>query len=352
MATKLSTDRLKFLFILFSMIAVLVTGGAPLLAQTEAKEEAKDLFFEGVLLFDQGKYASALAKFSGSYELHGHWQILYNIGNCYLQLNDLPSAADMLTQYLEGGGMEIKKDLIVEVGGILKKIKPKLGTMRLTGHYAGGVLTIDGVKNPRGAEGKDVFLTPGVYHVKLTRGEDVLLDTKISIEEGEGKEIYVVKAKPSGVKKEVETPPDKEIPIKKEQPPIVIEKIKKPGKKMKNSGWALFGVSMALLVMGSATGSMAIVRKNDVVETEDTYLRVFEESSVEELELLKEERDKQFNEGMNYSIVSSVFFGLAGASALISVLLLPLGYRKAGKEKKADLDLHITPGSLGISLQF
>jgi hypothetical protein len=381
MATKLNTSRAGVIFISCFAVLAAATWTAPLSAQTkgkggggegvkkeagkevkkeggeevkeEAKDQAADLFFEGVLLFDQGKYAAALDKFSKSYDLHHHWKTLYNIGMCYLEMSDLPNAASMLSKFLEGGAGKIQKDLVEDVARTLKDIKLKVGIMRLTGHYEGGVLTIDGVENPGGAQGEDVFVTPGVHHVQLARGTDVLVDKKITIEGGEIKEIFVVEPKPSEVTKGTGLPP-KEGKFPSEEEKREMQK----RKTLKSTGWAFFGLSLAFLAAGGATGIVALVGKNDVEEMEDSYIREYDLRSKEELDRMKQDRDDKYSAAMNSSFASTAFFCAGGVTAFISFILLPLGYRKAGMEKKtdlekkADLDLHVAPDSLGISVRF
>jgi hypothetical protein len=373
MATKRSAGKGRIAFVFLFSVTTAAVGAFPLpaLAQgkddvkeeaedkavEEAKAQARELFFDAVLLFDQGKYASALEKFSESYELHPHWKILYNIGMCYLEINDMPRAAEMLSQFLEGGGRKIKEELIEEVAGTLKKVKSKVGTLRLTGHYKGGVLTINGVENHRGAKGKDVFLTPGVHHVKLTGGEVVLLDTKVTIEAGEEKEIFVVKHEWSGITKKDEPPPkDDELLLAEEK-----EKAKK--KKLKSGGWALFGVGLAALAAGFAMGGLALAKKKDVVGAEDRFMDECNliscpEEWSDDLDSLKNERNTLYDEAMGYSIASTVLISAGGAAAFVSMVLLPLAYRKTGAEKKpevekkANLDLHLGPGSMELSWHF
>jgi hypothetical protein len=325
-----------------------------------AKEEAADLFFEGVILFDQGKFASALEKFSKSYALHNYWKTLYNIGMCYLELNDQPSAASALSQFLDEGAGKIQKEIVESVAGTLKKIKAKVGIIRLTGYLEGGMLTIDGVVNKRGAEGADVYVTPGVHHVKLESGQLLLLDKKITIEGGEEKEIFVVEPTEDMIQKAQIIEKKDEGPSQEE-----IRELEKR-KKLKTTGWAFFGLTVAFLAAGGASGGVALARKNDVVDIEDEYQSVYddEHSTQQELDVLAKRRDDKYNESMNASIASTALFAAAGATALISFILLPLGYKKTGFEKKpeveveaetgkkANLDLQVSPNYLGISLNF
>jgi len=76
-----------------SLACLLAAGTALAQASGEEGGEAKEHFSKGVLLFDEGKFAAALDEFKKSYDLNPHGMILYNIGMCYLELDDSASAA-------------------------------------------------------------------------------------------------------------------------------------------------------------------------------------------------------------------------------------------------------------------
>ena len=322
--------------------------------EESAKEQASDLFFEGVMLFDRGKFASALEKFSKSYELHPHWKTLYNIGMCYLEMNDLPSAGSKLSMFLEGGKGKIQTDLVEEVAKILKDIKSKVGIIKLTGHYEGGILTIDGVENKEGVQGKDVFLTPGVHQVKLVRGKQIFLDRKVTIEAGEEKEIFVL-AEPTAITQEEEEKISAEEKAKQEAKKMEEERMRREMEKrskFKKAGWAIFGISIALIAGGSAAGALALKGKGEVEDLEDEYNSKFNELSQQELDIIKNKRDNKYNEAMAYSIASTVLLSAGGVAILTSLILLPYGYKKLKIEKKVGLFFEPKLNSFGIVCTF
>jgi tetratricopeptide (TPR) repeat protein len=337
------------------------TAGKEEEVNLDAKEEAADLFFEGVLLFDQGKHASALEKFTKSYALHHHWKTLYNIGMCYLELNDLPNAADKLAQFLDEGAGKIQKEIVEDVAASLKKIMAKVGIIRLTGYLEGGVLTIDGVENPRGAQGKEVFVLPGVHSIKLVSGKFLLIDKKITIEGGEEKEIYVLE--PSTGTVIVDTGTGGEGAKVKGPSEEEIREMQKR-RTLKSAGWALFGLGLACLGAGFAAGGVALAGKSDVEKLQDKYKDEFDTHDAAYLAPILKDRNDKYDAAMNASLASTVLIGVGGAAAFVSFILLPFGYKKAKVEKKpetkpqkkiekkADLDLLIAPDSLGLNVSF
>ena len=335
--------------------------GKPEEVNPQAKEEAADLFFEGVLLFDQGKHASALEKFTKSYALHHHWKTLYNIGMCYLELNDLPNAASKLSQFLDEGAGKIQKEIVEDVAANLKKIMSKVGVIRLTGYLEGGVLTIDGVEDPRGAKGEDVFVTPGVHHIRLVSGKFLLIDKKVTIEGGEEKEIYVIE--PAAGTVIVDTGAEGEGTKVKGPSEEEIREMQKR-KTLKSAGWALFGLGIACLGAGFAAGGVAFAGKSDVQKLEDKYNDEFNTHDAAYLAPILRDRNDKYEAAMNASIASTVLVGVGGAAAFVSFILLPFGYKKVKIEKKIEkkpedkteknmgLVLLVAPDSLGLKLSF
>ena len=323
-------------------IVWLFGAGVALAQQSGDGGEAKEHFSKGVFLFDEGKYAAALEEFKKSYDLNPHWMILYNIGMCYLELDDSASAASKLSYFVEEGGKDIDAETLEEVAGILKDLKSKLGIIRLTGNYKGGALLIDGSEQKRGEEGKDVFLSPGLHEVKLTRNDEVLIKQEVTLEAGEVKEIFVVgtgSPEPGGTV-EIKGPAQGEPPRKS-----------KSG--VEKGAWATAGLAAATLLVGAVMGGVAIKEKKNMVNAENLYMEKFESYAPEEdLQKIKDDRDDHYDKGMTCSHVSTAFLAAGGASALVSIVLFVVSYKAGSREKKIGPLLHPGPHAINLVLEF
>jgi tetratricopeptide (TPR) repeat protein len=337
------------------MVGLALAHAGPLPSQTaEQKQASKEHFAQGVVLFDQGDYASALAEFQVSHELYPHWKILRNIGMCHYKLGESLEAAAVFSDFLEEGGADIDAAAAQEVQGILKELRSKLGLFRLTGDFSGAVLTIDGEVRAAGSEGKDIFLTPGVHHVTITKGEKVIIEKDMAIESGEEKEVFVAASKDADEKggagggPGVESTPKPAVGGGETGKVAVAEDAGKTV--MKKAGWAALGIAAAMLVPGAILGGLTIRENALMKDDEKAYRDKFDVLSEHELDLLRESRDDHYDRGVTYSIASSILFGVAGAASLAAVVLLPMAYKAGAKEKKQSLRIFSGGDAVGLVL--
>lgn len=334
-------------------LALARAGQAP--SQTvEEKQASKEHFAQGVALFDQGDYASALAEFQASHELFPHWKILRNIGMCHYKLGGNLKAAAVFSDFLEQGGGDIDAAAAQEVQGILKELKSKLGLFRLTGDFSGATLSIDGEVEEEGSEGKDIYLTPGLHHVTITKGGKVIVEKDMAIESGEEKEVFVTASQEEKQEKgSVEEPAEKggTEAAAEGTGPATSAPLPDAGKPvLKKAGWAALGVAAAMLVPGAILGGLTIRENGLMKDDEQAYREKLDILSEHELDLIRESRNDHYDRGVTYSIASSILFGLAGAASLAAVVLLPMAYRKGVKEKKASLRIFSSGDAAGLAL--
>lgn len=90
------------------LAALLSTGSADLWAQestsseqrdSDARERAEQLYYNGEALYEEGQYEAAILAFEEAYRLSGEPLLLYNIANAYERLGELDHAIDYLTRY-------------------------------------------------------------------------------------------------------------------------------------------------------------------------------------------------------------------------------------------------------------
>jgi tetratricopeptide (TPR) repeat protein len=89
--------------------------------------EARDLFEDGVRMYEQGDYNGALLKFRAAYELSPRGALLYNIARCQEQLGDLQGALRSFQHYLhasEGQLPENDRRMVLEK---IRQLERQLG---------------------------------------------------------------------------------------------------------------------------------------------------------------------------------------------------------------------------------
>lgn len=112
----------------------------------QQREEAKQRYLQGVDLFEEGDYQNALIAFKKSYELVPNFNVLYNIGQTYFQLQDYANALRTLSQYLEDGGKRIPASRRGEVEGDVEKLKSRVATVTIKVNVQGADVLVDDVK--------------------------------------------------------------------------------------------------------------------------------------------------------------------------------------------------------------
>lgn len=70
-----------------------------LLTPAEANDRAKELFFSGAELYNQGRYESAITAWSEAYSLDPRPNLLFNLANAYERTGAFDEALDALTRY-------------------------------------------------------------------------------------------------------------------------------------------------------------------------------------------------------------------------------------------------------------
>jgi hypothetical protein len=112
----------------------------------QQREEAKQRYLQGVDLFEEGDYQNALIAFKKSYELVPNFNVLYNIGQTYFQLQDYANALKTLGQYLDDGGKRIPASRRAEVEGDVDKLKSRVATVTIKVSVPGADILVDDVK--------------------------------------------------------------------------------------------------------------------------------------------------------------------------------------------------------------
>lgn len=130
-------------------------------------KEAEDLGQAGVHLFKARKYKLALVQFLDSYSKYKVPGITWNIGRCYEELGDLPTALPFFEEFLEStkgtSGEDRAKNKVSEVR---QKIR---ATVVFVMNEKNATLQIDGSKVSAEARKGGVRLAPGRHTVRVSK---------------------------------------------------------------------------------------------------------------------------------------------------------------------------------------
>jgi hypothetical protein len=150
----------------------LATPAAPVLAQAPTKAqqtEAATRFKKGLELFKDGDYQAALIEFRRANELAPNFNVLYNIGQVYFQLQDYPNALSALQRYLDEGGNGIPGARRTEVQRDIDKLKARVANLDITSTVPDAEVTIDDVSIGKTPISKSIMVSAGRHKVTITK---------------------------------------------------------------------------------------------------------------------------------------------------------------------------------------
>jgi hypothetical protein len=107
------------------------------------REDAKRRFQSGLDLFKEGNYQASLVEFKRAYEIAPNYNVLYNIGQVYFQLQDYVNASKYLNQYLDEGRQRITQTRRTEVEADLEKLKGRIAQVMVVVNVSGAQIYVD-----------------------------------------------------------------------------------------------------------------------------------------------------------------------------------------------------------------
>jgi hypothetical protein len=110
---------------------------------SSAIAEAGRWFAEGVRLFREGDYPSALVEFQRAYALVPNYRVLYNIGQTSVVVKDHARALEAFQRYLATGSDRISPDRRLEVEAEIRRLERRVARLRVTTNRKGAKILVD-----------------------------------------------------------------------------------------------------------------------------------------------------------------------------------------------------------------
>jgi PEGA domain len=168
---KSSTATATFLF-----CALCLTSSFAL-AQAVTPEES---FRRGVERYTQRDFEGALAAFRDAYQADSDWRLLYNVGQCEIQLLRNRDAYLTFTRYLKDGGSQVPEERRPAVAKDLAMLLSKLGRIVVQVTPEDAAILID--DQPSAPE---TVVEPGAHVVAMRRDGYVTATQKVDIGAGD-----------------------------------------------------------------------------------------------------------------------------------------------------------------------
>jgi len=185
------------------LAAVLAISAAATAQPRTAEQRAAELASEGVHLFQDGRYKEALTRFLESYA-HAHIpEVIWNIGRCYEELGDLPSALRYFEEFLPlAPNDEARKKALARIEKVRREIERSGTTAAAESALIVSVedaevrevrVVVDGQEVYAGPAPARVALAPGSHVLAVSGGEAVQpVQKTVRIEAG-GLEVVVLR---------------------------------------------------------------------------------------------------------------------------------------------------------------
>ena len=143
------------------------SAGDPVSASAQA--EAASRFKKGLELFKDGDYQAALIELRRANELAPNYNVLYNIGQVYFQLQDYPNALHALERYLQEGGKGVDAKRRAEVEKDIDKLKARVANIEITVNVPDAEVTIDDVSAGKTPLPKTVLVGAGRHRISIAK---------------------------------------------------------------------------------------------------------------------------------------------------------------------------------------
>ncbi len=134
-----------------------------------AQAEAASRFKKGLELFKEGDYQAALIELRRANELAPNYNVLYNIGQVYFQLQDYPNALHSLERYLQEGGKNVDAKRRGEVEKDIDKLKARVANLEIVVNVPDAEVTIDDVPAGKTPLPKTVLVSAGRHRIVVAK---------------------------------------------------------------------------------------------------------------------------------------------------------------------------------------
>ncbi|MDD9970054.1 MAG: PEGA domain-containing protein, partial [Myxococcales bacterium] len=158
-------------------------------AGEEAVGEARAHFRKGVDYYGDGDFASSLLEFERAYKLQPTYRLLFNMGQVAYEQRDYIAAEGYFSKYLVQGGDRIDRQRRDAVEADLRRLRGRIGRMRVRVDRAGARVFIDGKPVGRSPFRAPVRASAGRRSVRAELAGFASVDRSVEVVGGEEVEV-------------------------------------------------------------------------------------------------------------------------------------------------------------------
>jgi hypothetical protein len=134
--------------------------------QTPEQQEADRHFKSGVTLYQEGKYAEALAEFQRAYETAPHPLVLYNIAGCYRELSNYAESVKFSRRFLAEGKGVVSANRLAAAQSELDGVLARIARITVSVPVEGAELWLDGSSLGTMPLEMPLILAPGEHRIE------------------------------------------------------------------------------------------------------------------------------------------------------------------------------------------
>lgn len=247
----------------FAVPAVPALSPAPAFAQPSKaqQKEAATRFKKGLELFKDGDYRAALIEFRRANELAPNFNVLYNIGQVYFQLQDYPNALQALEKYLSDGAGAIPGARRAEVQRDIDKLKSRVANLEIIVKVPDADITIDDISVGKAPLAKPLMVSAGRHKVTVSKPGFTAATKVVDIASGDSFKLPLDPIEQKAAPVVVAPPTPTGEPLAPTQPPPTEPPPPPPSKPVPVAGIV---VTSALTVGAVVTGILALGAKGSL----------------------------------------------------------------------------------------
>ncbi|MDI3287563.1 PEGA domain-containing protein [Polyangium sp. 15x6] len=304
----------------------------------EAKEEASRRFKRGIELFGEGDYRAALIEFRRANELAPNYNVLYNIGNVYFQLQDYANALVSFEKYLAEGGANIDAKRRADVDKDIEKLRTRVARVEIVTSVPDADVTIDDVPVGKSPFTKPLLVNPGRHRIVATKEGRTSASKTIEVASFDSERVTLDLPEIAPRPAETGTIPTS-LPTASAAPttsPTNTAPMTPPPPPPKSVPWAGWGVTGALAIGAVATGVLALSKNGELAD-----LRKPDSGAT------KAQLDDASSSTATLALVSDIFTGAAVVAGAVTLYFTVRDPAPAKEQPKTGLiksvDVGVSP---------
>jgi hypothetical protein len=286
--------------------------------ETPEQAAARERYTKGKAFYDEKKFDEALAEFQAAYEAKSHPTVLKSIAECQVQLGDITAAIETLQKYVDDPEATEKETVEARI----RELKNMPIKVSVKSNPEGAKIAVAGTQIDE-VTPAEIELASGEYIITLSAEGFAPVSRSLAVKLEGQNELSIDFAAEAAAAKQPEADAladpfasEEEIPAEEGEE---VEEDDDDG--LPNAFWACAAIAGVGLVSGTVFGTMAL-------GDEDDYEH--------------DPKPETKEAGERDAIIADVSFGVAGAAAIVGIIVLVTS-RKKNKEKSESASLRVLP---------